>query len=39
MTTKNLSPGSPGTPPHRHSGPVVGYVLEGDLVFELVLAL
>jgi quercetin dioxygenase-like cupin family protein len=30
-----LPPGSPGTPPHRHSGPVYGYVLEGEIVFEL----
>ncbi|MEV5960014.1 cupin domain-containing protein, partial [Streptomyces sp. NPDC051987] len=22
-------PGDPGTPPHRHSGPCFGYVLEG----------
>ncbi|UQN29886.1 cupin domain-containing protein [Brachybacterium kimchii] len=30
-----LEPGSPGSPPHRHSGPVFGYLLEGELVFEL----
>lgn len=36
MTTRiELAPGSPGTPPHRHSGPVFGYLLEGELVFEL----
>ncbi|WP_433218711.1 cupin domain-containing protein [Dactylosporangium sp. CS-047395] len=28
-------PGSSGTPPHRHSGPAFGYVLEGEMVFEL----
>lgn len=28
-------PGDPGTPPHRHSGPCFGYVLEGEMVFEL----
>lgn len=29
-------PGSPGTPPHRHrSGPAFGYVLEGEMLFEL----
>lgn len=28
-------PGSPGLPPHRHSGPAFGYVLEGEIVFEL----
>lgn len=28
-------PGSAGTPPHRHSGPVFGYVLEGEMLFEL----
>lgn len=30
-----LPPGSPGTPPHRHSGPVFGYMLEGEMIFEL----
>ena len=30
-----LSPGDPGTPPHRHSGPVFGYLLEGEMTFEL----
>lgn len=30
-----LPPGSPGTPPHRHSGPVFGYMLEGEMLFEL----
>jgi len=25
----------PGTPPHRHSGPVYGYLLEGEMIFEL----
>ncbi|WP_405911768.1 cupin domain-containing protein [Streptomyces sp. NBC_00963] len=33
--TLELSPGDAGTPPHRHSGPVFGYVLEGELLFEL----
>lgn len=28
-------PGHPGTPPHRHSGPCFGYVLEGAIRFEL----
>jgi quercetin dioxygenase-like cupin family protein len=28
-------PGDPGTPPHRHSGPVFGYMLEGEMRFEL----
>jgi quercetin dioxygenase-like cupin family protein len=28
-------PGDPGTPPHRHSGPAFGYVLEGEMQFEL----
>jgi quercetin dioxygenase-like cupin family protein len=23
-------PGAPGTPPHRHSGPAFGYMLEGE---------
>ena len=28
-------PGDPGSPPHRHSGPVVGYMLEGEMRFEI----
>jgi quercetin dioxygenase-like cupin family protein len=28
-------PGSAGSPPHRHSGPAFGYVLEGEMLFEL----
>lgn len=28
-------PGNPGNPPHRHSGPCFGYVLDGEMVFEL----
>ena len=34
-TTVSLPPGDSGTPPHRHSGPVFGYMLEGELVFEI----
>jgi quercetin dioxygenase-like cupin family protein len=30
-----LPPGDPGSPPHRHSGPVFGYVLEGALHFQV----
>jgi quercetin dioxygenase-like cupin family protein len=30
-----FGPGDPGTPPHRHSGPAFGYVLEGEMLFEL----
>ncbi|WP_068013950.1 cupin domain-containing protein [Nocardia mexicana] len=33
--TIELQPGDPGTPPHRHPGPVFGYMLEGEMVFEL----
>jgi quercetin dioxygenase-like cupin family protein len=33
--TIEYPPGDPGTPPHRHSGPAFGYVLEGAMVFEL----
>jgi quercetin dioxygenase-like cupin family protein len=33
--TIELEPGSAGSPPHRHSGPVFGYLIEGELVFEL----
>jgi quercetin dioxygenase-like cupin family protein len=28
-------PGDPGTPPHRHPGPAFGYVLDGEMVFEI----
>ena len=30
-----LPPADPGLAPHRHSGPVFGYVLEGKIFFEL----
>jgi quercetin dioxygenase-like cupin family protein len=30
-----LPPGCEGAPPHRHSGPAYGYVLKGEMVFEL----
>ena len=31
MTVRlDLPPGDPGSPPHRHSGPVFGYMLEGE---------
>ncbi|MEU8632590.1 cupin domain-containing protein [Amycolatopsis sp. NPDC048633] len=30
-----VPPGDPGAGPHRHSGPVFGYVLEGEILFEL----
>jgi quercetin dioxygenase-like cupin family protein len=30
-----LPPGDPGTPSHRHSGPVFGYMIEGEMIFEL----
>ncbi|WP_315898765.1 cupin domain-containing protein [Streptomyces sp. T12] len=30
-----LEPGSAGSPPHRHSGPVFGHLVEGELVFAL----
>jgi quercetin dioxygenase-like cupin family protein len=33
--TIDVPPGDAGTPPHRHSGPVFGYVLDGELIFEL----
>src|SRR5690349_24627886 len=29
-------PGGPGAPPHRHpGGPAFGYVIEGEMLFEL----
>lgn len=30
-----LPPASPGAPPHRHPGPAYGYVIKGEIVFEL----
>jgi quercetin dioxygenase-like cupin family protein len=30
-----LPPGDVGTPPHRHSGPVFGYMIEGEMVFRV----
>jgi len=33
--TIELEPGSAGSPPHRHSGPVFAYLIEGELIFEL----
>lgn len=30
-----IPPHDPGTPPHRHPGPVYGYMTEGEMVFEL----
>lgn len=33
--TIELEPGSAGSAPHRHSGPVFAYLLEGELIFEL----
>lgn len=33
--TLELPPGDSGTLPHRHSGPVFGYMLEGEMLFEL----
>jgi quercetin dioxygenase-like cupin family protein len=33
--TIEYPPGDPGTPAHRHSGPAFGYVLEGEMMFEL----
>lgn len=28
-------PGDAGTPPHRHPGPAFGYVISGEMLFEL----
>ncbi|GEC05009.1 cupin [Streptomyces spinoverrucosus] len=33
--TVEWAPGDSGTPPHRHSGPAFGYVIEGAVRFEL----
>ncbi|MET0966428.1 MAG: cupin domain-containing protein [Nakamurella sp.] len=29
-----VPPGSAGSPPHRHTGPAFGFVIEGEMVFE-----
>ncbi|ALE86627.1 cupin domain-containing protein [Pseudonocardia sp. HH130629-09] len=31
----SVEPNNPGTPAHRHPGPVYGYVLEGEMIVEL----
>ena len=33
--TLELEPGSAGAPAHRHPGPVFGYVVRGEVLFEL----
>ncbi|MEV5569847.1 cupin domain-containing protein [Spirillospora sp. NPDC052269] len=33
--TIEYPPGDAGAPPHRHPGPAFGYVLEGEMRFEL----
>jgi quercetin dioxygenase-like cupin family protein len=35
VATVTVPPGDPGSGPHRHSGPVFGYVLRGEILFEL----
>ncbi|MDX2701448.1 cupin domain-containing protein [Streptomyces sp. PA03-6a] len=30
-----LQPGDAGAPPHRHPGPLFGYVTQGEILFEL----
>ncbi|GAA0988030.1 hypothetical protein GCM10009555_068700 [Acrocarpospora macrocephala] len=30
-----LPPGSAGNPPHRHTGPAFGYMIKGEMIFEL----
>ena len=35
IATVTIPPGDPGSGPHRHSGPVFGYVMEGEILFEL----
>lgn len=35
MVKVELEPGSPGSPPHKHPGPMFGYVLEGEIVYQL----
>lgn len=33
--TIEYPPGHPGAAPHRHPGPAFGYVVEGEMLFEL----
>jgi len=35
MVKVELEPGSPGSPPHRHPGPMFGFMLEGEIAFQL----
>ncbi|MDT7641736.1 MAG: hypothetical protein QOC83_6024 [Pseudonocardiales bacterium] len=35
MVQVTLPPGSEGSPPHRHTGPAFGYVIKGEMIFEL----
>ncbi|TDD53871.1 cupin domain-containing protein [Kribbella antibiotica] len=35
MQVIELPPGDAGVGAHRHSGPVFGYVIEGEILFEL----
>ena len=30
-----IPPHNPGTPPHRHPGPLYGYMVEGEMLLEL----
>jgi quercetin dioxygenase-like cupin family protein len=30
-----LPPGSESSPPHRHTGPAFGYVISGEMIFEV----
>jgi quercetin dioxygenase-like cupin family protein len=30
-----LPPGSEGAPPHRHPGPAFGYVIKGEILFQV----
>ena len=30
-----LPPGSEGNPPHRHTGPAFGFMIKGEMLFEL----
>lgn len=35
VLTVTLEPGAQGSPPHLHPGPVFGYVVEGEVLFEM----
>jgi uncharacterized protein YbjT (DUF2867 family)/quercetin dioxygenase-like cupin family protein len=33
--TIEFAPGAPGAPPHTHPGPIFGYIMEGEVLFQV----